>query len=70
MKRSVLVLTIFLFHFVCFAQEQESVTAPSANQTQHLAATAALPESASRLPLFGILAVGFLCAGYMTLRAE
>jgi hypothetical protein len=31
---------------------------------------AALPQTASPLPLFGILAVGFLCAGYMTLRTN
>jgi hypothetical protein len=31
---------------------------------------ATLPQTASPLPLFGILAVGFLCAGYMTLRTS
>ena len=30
----------------------------------------ALPQTASPLPLFGLLAVGFLCAGYMTLRTD
>jgi hypothetical protein len=31
---------------------------------------APLPQTASPLPLFGILALGLLCAGYMTLRTD
>jgi hypothetical protein len=41
----------------------------AANATQTEPA-AELPPTPSPLPLYGILAVGFLCASYMTLRTN
>jgi hypothetical protein len=45
------------------AAEQPQPTVTAANRKE-------LPETGSQLPLYGILAIGFLCAGYMTLRTN
>jgi hypothetical protein len=47
--------------------------ATNAGKTDTLTASradTALPQTASPLPLFGLLAVGFLAAGYLTLRTD
>jgi hypothetical protein len=71
-KILILVGALLLINFVCFAQQMEPVSAASQTRMtdQRLAAVATAPESASQAPLFGILAVGFLCAGYMTLKSD
>jgi hypothetical protein len=74
-KRLLLFFAIILFSLICFAQD---VTTPPSGTERSVATTtnrqiktdAELPQTASPLPLTGILAVGFLCAGYMTLRAS
>jgi len=59
---------------MCFAQEttsppdQLAVTQSSADKV--IKSDAELPQTVPQLPLYGILAVGFLCAGYMTLRTN
>jgi hypothetical protein len=45
------------------APAQSDATAPPPQEAARL-------QTASPLPLIGILAVGFLCAGYMTLRTN
>jgi hypothetical protein len=59
------------------AAQTESDMTPDASTSDDKAATisssgngVALPQSASSLPLYGFLAVGFLCASYMTLRTD
>jgi hypothetical protein len=79
MKRLfVLASAIIIFSLVCFAQDattspiERPVNESSAATTvdKQIKTDAELPQTASPLPLYGILAVGFLCAGYMTLRTD
>jgi hypothetical protein len=41
-----------------------------ADSNQDAAVVEALPETATQLPLYGLLAVGFMAAGHMTLKSE
>jgi len=59
---------------MCFAQETTSPPdQPAVAQSaadKEIKSDAELPQTVPQLPLYGILAVGFLCAGYMTLRTN
>jgi hypothetical protein len=73
-----LFIAISIFSLICFAQDATTPPVDRPVDTRAVATTAdkqintdaELPQTASPLPLYGILAVGFLCAGYMTLRTN